>query len=124
MPCHDLRPASVTFVPFKVSTAQPVGHARMLAAFVPLGLAVGGLQGASHTLITSKACSVRSRTGRESDSLWVTEDHGVGRVQASEKIYTHVGHDERSGSEPDIRPGCPVASTLAIGSSGLGETKI
>ena len=73
MPCHDLRPASVTFVPFKVSTAQPVGHARMLAAFVPLGLAVGGLQGARHTTsITFKACSVRLRTGRESDLLKIT----------------------------------------------------
>ena len=40
-------------------------------------------------------------------SLRLTEDHGVGRVQASEKIYTFVGHDERSGSEPDIRPTCP-----------------
>ena len=35
-----MSPASVAFVPFKVSTAQPVGHARMLAAF--LLLAVGG----------------------------------------------------------------------------------
>ena len=24
------------------------------------------------------------------------------------KIYTYVGHDERSGSEPDIRPGSRV----------------
>ena len=29
------------------------------------------------------------------------------------------------GSEPDIpRPGCPVASTLAIGSLGSGKTNI
>ena len=31
-----------------------------------------------------------------------------------------VGHDERSGREPDIRPACPVASTLATGSRMLG----
>ena len=39
-----------------------------------------------------------------------TNLHVVGRVQASEKICMHmhmcmyVGHDERSGREPDIRP--------------------
>ena len=36
----------------------------------------------------------------------------------------YVGHDERSGSEPDIRPSCPVASTRAIGSLGSGRPKI
>ena len=35
-----MSPASVECVPFKMFTAQPVGHARMLAAF--LLLAVGG----------------------------------------------------------------------------------
>ena len=35
----------------------------------------------------------------------------------------YVGHDERSGSEPDSRPGCPVASTLATESLGSGKTK-
>eukprot|EP00964_Phaeocystis_antarctica_P051714 scaffold30186_cov70-Phaeocystis_antarctica.AAC.5 len=54
----------------------------------------------------------------------VLNRHVVGRVQASEKIYTHVGHDERSGSEPDIRPTCPVANTRAIGSLASGKTKI
>ena len=40
------------------------------------------------------------------------------------KVYWSrlVGHDERSGSEPDIRPPCPVAGTLAIASMVLGKT--
>ena len=33
-----------------------------------------------------------------------------------------MSHDERSGSEPDSRPGCPVAGTLYIGSLGSGKT--
>ena len=34
-----------------------------------------------------------------------------------ERIFLNVGHDERSGREPDIRPACPVASTPATGYS-------
>ena len=34
-------------------------------------------------------------------------------------IFKFVGHDERSGIEPDIRPACPVASTPATGSFGV-----
>ena len=36
----------------------------------------------------------------------------------------NVGHDERSGSEPDSRPTCPVASKLAIRWLVSGKTKI
>ena len=50
-------------------------------------------------------------TSRGRGSRDPTKDNGVGRVLASEKIYMRVGHDERSGIEPDIRPTCPVAST-------------
>ena len=42
----------------------------------------------------------------------------LGHVRGS--IFLDVGHDERSGSEPDIRPACPVASTPATGSLGSG----
>ena len=35
--------------------------------------------------------------------------------------FMHVGHDERSGSEPDIRPTCPVASTRAVDSWCQGK---
>ena len=49
---------------------------------------------------------------------------GVGRVLASEKIYTFVGHDERSGIEPDIRPTCPVASSRAARLLASGKSKI
>ena len=34
-----------------------------------------------------------------------------------------MGHNERSGSEPDSRAGCPVASTLATESLGSGKNK-
>ena len=47
--------------------------------------------------------------------------HGLLEV---ENLHVRGSHDERSGSEPDIRPGCPVASTLAIGSLGSGKPKI
>ena len=41
-----------------------------------------------------------------------------------ERLGSRVGHDERSGREPDIpipiRPACPVASTPATGWLGSG----
>ena len=57
------------------------------------------------------------------ESVAIRRSRG-GRVQASDKIYMHVGHDERSGSEPDIRPTCPGASTRAIRLLVSGKTKI
>ena len=43
----------------------------------------------------------------------------------NQENHMYVGDDERSGSEPDIRPGCPIAGTPAIGSlAGSGKSKI
>ena len=54
------------------------------------------------------------------DTTWTTTAITSGQRQRRHRciISVHVGHDERSGSEPDIRPGCPVANTLAFGSLG------
>ena len=54
---------------------------------------------------------------------WTTSAITWGQRQQRCIISVYVGHDERSGSEPDIRPGCPVAGTPAIGSLGSGKSK-
>ena len=45
---------------------------------------------------------------------YVSDNFGAAGARAPLLISVYVGHDERSGSEPDIRPTCPVASTRAI----------
>ena len=38
-------------------------------------------------------------------------------------IFMYMGHLERSGREPDIRPACPVASTPAPDGWGQGSSE-